>query len=741
MRNPANTPDANTPDANTLDRAADVQETVFDAAAASFGRPGFATDGRLSLGVAVLGVLVAAAMALVFIVTLQSARSGALEAARISVSNLARVMADGAARSMESVDVALTLVAEAAGPALAAGAAPAGEIDRRARDGLAATPVLRQIVLCDAKGVVLYDSAGRLTPGAQLPLEIYQDGEDATRRALTVGLPEDRRFIGGGPAAGQRLIPVLRRIEAVNGAPAGWVLGAVNPLHFLTVASSLDLGEGGWAALYRFDGLSLAGGSGAPIALSVAAALARREETGVRVDEMSDGVERIAAYRATPVWPLVLEVGVAKDAALEQWRRSVVNLAPPVGAAGLAVLGLAAALARALRRRGRDQAALLLSDNALRSVRGGVAIADLRAPGRPIIYYNAAMSAILGASPERFPASGASAGLMSGVGDGASLLRSLAAGAGRYPAASPIVRRALRRGGEIVWVDVALTWVSVSGGAPTHVVIAFNDVSEQVAAEQELLRSLEETAQLHDEQSHFCEILAHHLQEPVRRVVAHAQLLRRAQSGLSAEAEQALCELESSGRRLRALLRDVELYMSAGVLTPSHGVASADAALSAALHRLRRSLEESGAQLLRNPLPTVGMAMGPLTEVLFALIDNALTHSASDRPPVILIDATARGADWVICVEDNGLGIERAYFERIFKVFERLNPGAGAEPNSAAAGNGTGIGLALARKLVERAGGRIWLESEPGLGSRFFVALPAADAPLPAPCAPVSSPC
>jgi len=349
------------------------------------------------------------------------------------------------------------------------------------------------------------------------------------------------------------------------------------------------------------------------------------------------------------------------------------------------------------------------------------------------------MSAILGDQPGRFPRYGTSVGLMSGVGDGASLLRSLAAGAGSQPASSPTVRRALRRGDEIVWVDVALTWVSVSGGAPSHVVIAFNDVSEQVAAEQELLRSLEEVAQLHDEQSRFCEILAHHLQEPVRRVVAQAQLLRRAHAGLNAEADQALRELENSGRRLRALLRDVELYMSAGVLTPSHGVASADAALGAALHRLRRPLEESGAQLLRNPLPMVGMAQAPLTEVLFALIDNALTHSAPDRPPVISIDATPRGSEWVICVEDNGAGIERAYFERIFKVFERLKPAAGDEPNAASAG--TGIGLALARKLVERAGGRIWLESEPGLGSRFFVALPAADAPRPTPSAPVSSAC
>lgn len=718
MRKPAETPNA-----TERARAAAVS------ADASIDRRTLAMDGRLSLGVAALGVMVAAAMALVLIVALQSARSGSLDAARAAVANLARVMADGAARSMESVDVTLSSVADTAGPLLAAGELSTDIIDRLVQERLATTPVLRQIVLTDVKGGVMYDSAGRLEPGAALPLETYREGEEATRRALTVGEPEERRFIGGGPAAGQRLVPVARRIDAVDGRPAGWVLGAVNPLHFLMVSSLLDLGQGGWAALYRYDGLLLAGGAGAAVSPAVAAALARREEAGVRIAEMADGVERVAAYRATPVWPLVLEVGVAKEAALQQWRRSVAELAPPVAAAGLAVLGLAAALARALQRRARDQAALSLSDHAMQSVCSGVAIADLRRPGRPIIYLNAAMSAIIGAAPGRSLLKIGTSALVNGKADGAALLRSLAAGARVDQPAGPAARRAFQRDGQVVWVDVALTWVSLADGAATHVVMAFNDVSDQVAAEQELLRSLEEVAQLHDEQSRFCEILAHHLQEPVRRVVAHAQLLRRIQPDLTLEAIQALTELEKSGRRLRNLLRDVELYLAAGVMAPSHGAASAEVALNNALNRLRQPLEKTGAQLLRHPLPVVGMAAAPLTEVLYALVDNALTHRAADRLPVISIDAVARGMEWVICIEDNGAGIERAYFERIFKVFERLTTDGGADGDIESA-SGTGVGLALARKLVERVGGRIWLESEPGLGSRFFIALPAADAEI-----------
>lgn len=703
------------PDREQTEEAFEAVELAFDRGR---GRAVVTADGRLSLGVAVLGVAVVVAVAVVLIITLQGARTGAIEAARAATTNLARVLSDNAARSMESVDVALTSVAEAAAPLMIAHDGFTPDLDRLIRDRLSYTPILRQIVVTDTEGLVLYDSA-RQVQGARLSLEPYLSGEEATRRMLSVGEVETRRFIGGRVAGGQQLIPVTRPVERSDGRRVGMVLGAVNPLHFLMVSSLLDLGPNGWVALYRFDGRPLSGGNGGSIAPDVAAALSRREEAGVRLAVMGDGIERIAGYRATPVWPLVVEVGIAKETALAGWRQYAMDLGAPVGGIALLVLGLTAALTRAMQRRNHDQAVMLLSDRALRSVRSGVAIADLSRPGRPLIYVNPAMASITGTPRERL-LEDSPAPATTGVGahDGFAMLREAVMNLNvgeRQPTAG---RRLFRRGGQMVWVDAMLSYVALGDESSPYAVLVVNDVSDQVNAEQELLRSLEELAQLHDEQSRFSEILAHHMQEPVRRIVAHCQLLKRALPPVSEDAETAMQVLEKSGRRLKFLLRDVEMYLSAGTHLRVHGASSADVALVTVLNRLRRRIEEVGGQVLRNPLPVVGMALNPLTEVLFALMDNALTHRSPERPPVISIDATPHGQEWVICVEDNGVGIERAYYDRIFRVFERLS-----NDESHA---GTGIGLALARKLIERAGGRIWVESEPGLGSRFFVALPFA---------------
>lgn len=694
--------DGGSPPADGLDGV----EALLDPRAAPGG-----FDSRASLGVAALGVMVVAALALVLIISLQGGRRGALDAARAQTVNLARVLADGAARSMEAVDVALTSVGELA---VSMGDGPPGpDMIRQIRDRLAYTPVLRQIIVADMDGRVLYDSAGGPV-GGRLSLAPYLKGEEATRRALMIGDSEQRRFIGGPAAPGQRLIPVARRVENAEGQPAAMVLGAVNPLHFMVVGGLLDLGPDGWVALYRYDGQLLAGDHDAPLDHGVVAALSRREEAGVRIAAMADGVERIVSYRATSVWPLVVEVGIAKDAALAGWRQTLTDVSLPVTGAAIVLLGVTAALVRMLQRRGHDEAVMRLSDQALRSVRSGVAIVDMAQPGRPIIYVNPAMSDITGLPRDRLLAAGRGASS-----DGLELLRSVIDAGGGAPEMKEPIRRSFRRDDRMVWVELMLSRVAVGDDEPAHGVVVVNDVSEQITAEQELLRSLDELATLHDEQSRFSEILAHHLQEPVRRIVVHGQLLKRAlPPPLPADADAALAVLEVSGRRLKHLLRDVELYLSAGAQLKVTGAASADAALITVLARLRRRLDEAGAQVLRGRLPMVRMAAGPLGEVLHAVLDNALTYRSPDRPLVISVDATRHGDEWIICIEDNGVGIDRGYYERIFRVFERLRTDDEH--------HGTGIGLALARKVVERAGGRIWVNSEPGLGSRFFIALPGA---------------
>lgn len=694
-------------------------------------------DHRLGFGVGFLGGAVVLAAALVLIVSLQGARTDALDAARAATANFARALSVGVANALDAAEAALASTADAGLLALTAGTLVGEEterlnghgLDRLVKDRLAYTPVLRQIVLTNAAGLVIYDSAGALV-GASLPLEKYLVGEEGTHRALTIGEAEDRRLFGGPPDGGppdggppdggQRLIPIARRIETTDGRLVGAVLGALNPLYFLSVAASLELGPDGCAALYRHDGVVLAG-SPAPLAPEATAALRRREEAGTRLAVMPDGVERIVSYRATPQWPMVVEIGVAKTAALAGWRRNLYDIAAPAIGVSLAVFGLTFALMRAVRRRAHDQALMALGDQALRCAPGGVGIADLNHGGRPFIYVNPALAQIADASAEQLLADrGEPAFYAKGVGDGRALLRGTVCAFDPGAEAAGPRRLPFLRDGRTVWVEVAMSQVTFDNGG-VYGVVTLRDVTEQAEAEQELLRSLEEVAQLHDEQARFSEILAHHMQEPVRRVVSHCQLLRRILPPLDDDAEHVMRVVEKAGRRLRTLLRDVELYLSASAPMQSRGGASADAALNRALHRVQERIRETGAQVLRGALPVVAMNAQALTEAFFALVDNALLYKSPDRPLIISIDATLEDGGWTICVEDNGIGIEPIYFDKIFHIFERLHADDGHE--------GVGVGLPLARKLVERAGGRLWLESTHGAGSRFFMALPPCPPP------------
>jgi chemotaxis family two-component system sensor kinase Cph1 len=142
---------------------------------------------------------------------------------------------------------------------------------------------------------------------------------------------------------------------------------------------------------------------------------------------------------------------------------------------------------------------------------------------------------------------------------------------------------------------------------------------------------------------------------------------------------------------------------------------SAGAALGRALFNLRAAMEETGALLTHDPMPTLPADEVQFGQLLQNLIGNALKFRSSDVPR-IHIGAIESELDWQFEVRDNGIGIEPQYYERIFMVFQRLH-NKGEYP-------GTGIGLAICKKVVERHGGRIWVESRPGAGSSFFFTLP-----------------
>ncbi|MBP7146729.1 MAG: MEDS domain-containing protein [Acidobacteria bacterium] len=268
--------------------------------------------------------------------------------------------------------------------------------------------------------------------------------------------------------------------------------------------------------------------------------------------------------------------------------------------------------------------------------------------------------------------------------------------------------------------------------APGQFATLFVDVTERhravMALEQaraaiaersaELERLNQELARSNSELEQFAYAASHDLQEPLRMVTAYTQLLdRRYRGRLDAGADAYLEFIVRGATRMQALIQDLLAYSRVRSGGADPGPAECAAALGEALEALCLQVEETGAEVTAGELPLVRARPRMLAELFQNLVGNAIKFRGPD-PPRIRVSARPAGALWEIAVSDNGIGIERQFFQKIFEVFERLH---GDEHSS-----GTGIGLAICKKIVETHGGRIWVESEPGRGSTFRFTLPAA---------------
>jgi len=241
-------------------------------------------------------------------------------------------------------------------------------------------------------------------------------------------------------------------------------------------------------------------------------------------------------------------------------------------------------------------------------------------------------------------------------------------------------------------------------------------ISQLELTKQALQRNSEELGRSNAELEQFAYVASHDLQEPLRMVASYTQLLARRYRGkLDSEADEFIGFAVDGATRMQTLIRDLLSYSR--VMTQGHSLQPADARLACDMARrnLQKSIEESGATVSVGPLPTVRADATQLAQLFQNLIGNALKY-CDERAPQIRVAAEARDEAWLFSVQDNGIGIESQYFERIFQMFQRLHT---REKYS-----GTGIGLAICRRIVERHGGKIWVESEPGQGSTFHFALP-----------------
>jgi PAS domain S-box-containing protein len=247
------------------------------------------------------------------------------------------------------------------------------------------------------------------------------------------------------------------------------------------------------------------------------------------------------------------------------------------------------------------------------------------------------------------------------------------------------------------------------------VTAAVRDITTRKRAESQLMNKIEELNRSNAELEQFASLASHDLQEPLRMVGSYTQLIAKRYKGkLGSDADEFIGFAVDGANRMQRLIQDLLVYSRVGTGEADLLNTSSEEALREAIKNLRGSIEERGALVTHDPLPIVQADERQLTQLFQNLVGNAIKYQNPGIPRVH-ISATRKDKKWMFSVKDNGLGIESRYFEKIFVMFQRLHKREEF--------TGTGIGLAICKKIVERHGGRISVESQPGHGSTFHFAL------------------
>jgi PAS domain S-box-containing protein len=266
------------------------------------------------------------------------------------------------------------------------------------------------------------------------------------------------------------------------------------------------------------------------------------------------------------------------------------------------------------------------------------------------------------------------------------------------------------------WVQTIKSPIIDNNGQVNSLLGIFWDITEKKLAEESLHEALENLSRSNQELEQFAYVASHDLQEPLRMISNYVQLLARRYKGqLDEDADDFIHFAVDGAERMKALIIDLLTFSRVSTRGKPPEPVDMGVILKTVRNNLEVTISETGANIIAGEMPTVEADPTQMVQLLQNLIGNAIKFRGA-QPPEIHISAQEDDSVWTFAVSDNGIGIESQYFDRLFKIFQRLHDKEDYP--------GTGIGLAVCKRIVERHGGKIWVESEFGNGSTFYFTLP-----------------
>ncbi len=276
----------------------------------------------------------------------------------------------------------------------------------------------------------------------------------------------------------------------------------------------------------------------------------------------------------------------------------------------------------------------------------------------------------------------------------------------------------LRKDGSHVNVSMSLSPLADEDGKITGASSLARDITNRKLAEEALKRTASELDRSNKELEQFAYVASHDMQEPLRTIMGYLQLLSNRYRGrLDEKADKYIMYAVEGAERMSTLIRDLLSYSRIDTRGSELQPTDSEESLEFALRNLRSAIEQSGATVTHDPLPIVSADKTQLTQLFQNLIGNAIKYRSPDRAVKIHISARSENGLWLFDVQDNGIGFEQQYENKMFLIFQRLH--------SRDKYPGTGIGLAICKRIIDRHGGHIWAVGEPGKGAKFSFTIPA----------------